>query len=170
MRCLAFLTFAAVSFLPAVALAADFNVTADSTTTSAYTINGQLNSTLNLRRGVSYTFQVTSPGHPFYIKTAAVAGTGDTYDTGVTNNGLTSGTLTFSVPANAPSSLFYQCSLHAAMTGGITITNPVPASDWVATLLLGVGLGAAGLVMIGRQLVRPRGVAKPSRRLDGSYP
>src|SRR5512143_1481954 len=55
------------------------------------------NPPLYLARGTSYTFDVsTSSGaHPFYIKTAAGAGTANAYGgTGLSANGITSATAT----------------------------------------------------------------------------
>src|SRR5258708_37455244 len=95
MRSLGLLAFVAAPFVPATALAADFTV---SGTFPTYTINGQGNPTLTLTRGQTYTFDVNASGHPFFIKTAQVTGSGSTFDTGVTNNGVTVGTLTFTVP------------------------------------------------------------------------
>lgn len=92
---------------------------------SAYRIGGVDNPNLNLVRGTTYTFNVTAPGHPFYIKTTRVTGTGSQYTSGVTGQGVTSGALTFVVPMDAPSTLFYQCSVHAGMGGTINITSPV---------------------------------------------
>ncbi|HEX4627996.1 MAG TPA: hypothetical protein VH137_04330, partial [Gemmatimonadales bacterium] len=93
-------------------------------------------------------------GHPFFIKTAQVTGTGSTWDEGVTNNGVTSGTLTFSVPADAPAGLFYQCSVHSVMTGPIaTAAAPVPASAPIALAVLAITLAGAGfLALRGRRL------------------
>lgn len=96
---------------------------------TAYRIDGVNNPTLNLVRGTTYTFNVSTPGHPFYIKTAAVTGTGSQYSDGVTGQSVTSGTLTFVVPVDAPSTLFYQCSVHLAMGGTINITSPVGVPD-----------------------------------------
>jgi len=85
------------------------------------------------------------------------AGTGGTFDEGVTNNGATSGTLTFTVPADAPSTLFYDCSIHPAMTGLLTITSPpVPASDVGTRSFLWVMLGVVGLAVLGRALTDRR--------------
>lgn len=90
---------------------------------SAYTINAASNPTLNLKRGSTYTFTVNASGHPFWIKTAAITGTGSAYSTGVTNNGAQVGTVTFTVPLDAPSTLYYICQLHSSMQGIINITN-----------------------------------------------
>ena len=83
------------------------------------------NPTLNLTRGQTYTFNVSAIGHPFYIKTVRITGTGSQYTTGVTNNGVESGTLTWVVASDAPSQLFYQCGVHSAMGGTINITGIV---------------------------------------------
>lgn len=97
----------------ASALAADFTVTANGT--SAYVINGVNNPTLTLQRGTTYTFAVNAIGHPFDIKTNNSTGTANRYNNGVTGQGVTSGTLTFAVPLDAPTPLHYNCELHAAM-------------------------------------------------------
>jgi hypothetical protein len=140
---------AAVLAFEGRAAADTFTVTA--TCCTAYTINAQANPTLTLARGSTYTFDVNTPGHPFYIKTTQVTGTGSTFDSGVTNNGATAATLTFAVPASAPATLFYQCSVHSPMTGTINVVSAaVPASNGrtlgllVALLVVG-GAAAAGL-------------------------
>ena len=88
---------------------------------SAYTINSSSNPTLTLERGGTYTFNVSASGHPFWIKTAQVTGTNSAYNTGVTNNGTESGTITFTVPNDAPSTLYYICQFHGSMTGTINV-------------------------------------------------
>jgi len=106
--------------------AVNYNVT--NTGSSAYVFNGgglasASNPALTLQRGKTYTFTLNVPGHPFLLKTANVAGTGSAYNDGVTNNGAISGVISFTVPANAPNTLFYICEFHSAMAGTITITN-----------------------------------------------
>ena len=105
--------------------ARNFNVTAPNA--SVYTIDGSNNPTLALLRGFTYTFTVNvAASHPFWIKTSQTTGTGNAYTGGITNNGLTSGVLTFSVPYNAPGTLYYICENHSAMTGTITISDAGP--------------------------------------------
>lgn len=79
---------------------------------------------LYLYKGFTYIFNnTTGNSHPFYIKTTPGTGTGNLYSTGVTNNGSISGNKTiFTVPMNAPATLYYQCSLHTNMVGTINIT------------------------------------------------
>jgi hypothetical protein len=133
--------------LSSPAAAADFIVT--SPTMSAYVINAQSNRGLSLTRGRTYTFDVDADGHPFWIKTIQETGTSSTFDTGVTNNGISVGTLTFTVPMNAPSPLYYQCQYHDQMTGLLTIVSPpVPAGTDLALGVLGAGLALAGLAAL----------------------
>jgi len=90
--------------------------------TGSYTIDGFSNPTLNLVRGQTYFFTVNASGHPFWIKTAAVAdATTSLYNTGVTNNGEDVGGITFTVPAGAPNTLYYICQFHSAMQGTLNI-------------------------------------------------
>jgi plastocyanin len=97
----------------------NYNVT--NSGASAYTINGASNPTLTLVRGQTYFFTVNASGHPFWIKTAATTGTGDQYNTGVTNNGDDVGGITFTVAAGAPNTLYYICQFHSSMQGTINI-------------------------------------------------
>ena len=90
---------------------------------ASYTINGANNPALTLQRGQTYTFNVNSSGHPFYIMSVQGVNTANAYTTGVTGNGAQTGTLTFTVPAGAPNTLYYDCSIHAGMTGTIAVTN-----------------------------------------------
>jgi hypothetical protein len=90
---------------------------------TAYLIDGVSNPTLTFCRGTSYVFAVNAPGHPFYIKTVQSTGTGNAYSSGVTGNGASTADVTFVVPADAPATLFYDCSIHAAMSGRIDIVD-----------------------------------------------
>lgn len=108
---------AAAVCLPAGTL----NVSASDNT--AYVIDSASNPTLTLCRGSTYTFALDAPGHPFYIKTVQGAGSDNAYDTGVTGNGTDVGNLIFAVPADAPATLFYDCSIHPPMTGLLRIVD-----------------------------------------------
>ena len=89
----------------------------------AYSIDGNSNPTLNLVRGNTYTFNVNATGHPFWIKTTAVTGTDSAYNDGVTNNGVAVGTISFTVPLYAPSTLYYICQIHSSMQGVLSISG-----------------------------------------------
>lgn len=81
-----------------------------------------------LYRGGTYTFSVSASGHPFYLTTdngtnfSSATYFGE-YTSGVTNSRTQSGNLTFTVPATAPATLYYQCGNHSAMRGAITIKD-----------------------------------------------
>ena len=83
-----------------------------------YASGSNADPTLVLYRGFTYQFNINAPGHPFFITNTP--GTGS-YSVGVANNGITSGIITFTVPMDAPSTLFYYCSVHGAMNGTINI-------------------------------------------------
>jgi hypothetical protein len=93
------------------------------TGTSAYVIDGASNAPLAFCRGQTYVFAVNATGHPVYIKTVQSTGTSGSYDTGVTGNGTDVGNVSFAVPSDAPATLFYDCSIHPAMTGTILIVD-----------------------------------------------
>src|SRR6056300_819579 len=79
-------------------------------------------------RGGTYTLNISATGHPIYLTTDNgtnySSGTyfGE-YTTGVTGSRTDSGTLTITVPSDAPDTLYYQCGNHSAMRGAITIKN-----------------------------------------------
>ena len=88
-----------------------------------YVINGSSNPTLEIAEGKTIVFNVNAPGHPFWIKSVSSTGTGNAYNTGVTNNGTDNGTITWTVPYNAPSTLYYNCQNHSSMSGSIDVKN-----------------------------------------------
>jgi hypothetical protein len=90
---------------------------------TAYLVDQVANPTLTFCRGSTYVFSVSATGHPFYIKTVRSNGTANAFAMGVTGNGTDSGDVTFMVPASAPNTLFYDCSIHAVMGGTIHIVN-----------------------------------------------
>ena len=57
--------------------------------------------------------------------------------TGVVNNGATSGSVTFTVPAAAPDQLFYQCGNHSSMNGLLSIVTP-PSPPTVKIVFINV--------------------------------
>ena len=106
--------------------------------TGAYTFSTHgdtANPTLTLYRGNTYKFALQVTGHPFYIMTepvkTGIAEDGSTsviYSTSVTGNGTQVGTLTFTVPNNAPDILYYQCGNHQAMQGVLQIKTITSAT------------------------------------------
>ena len=78
------------------------------------------NPTLYLTRGEKYLFNADVSGHPFEFR---VSNGGSAYSDGVTNNAAETGDIIFEVQMDAPTSLVYQCTNHAAMVGNIYIVE-----------------------------------------------
>ncbi len=90
----------------------------------AYRINDLPNPPVALVRGVTYIFAVNASGHPFWIKSMQSTGQSNAYMTiGLQGNGASEGNITFSVPMDAPDTLYYNCEFHPSMTGVINITS-----------------------------------------------
>ncbi len=99
-----------------------FNVTNIGST--SYVINGQTNPTLTVTRGVTYTFAVNVSGHPFWLQTQSGAYNSNIiYSSGVVGGGSTVGTITWRVPNDAPSTIFYVCKWHPSQNGQINVVN-----------------------------------------------
>lgn len=104
-----------------------YNVSNNGSTSYIFNGNGLSNNSnpsLTLTKGVTYTFNISASGHPFWINQTQGTGTSNAYSSGVSGNGTDSGTITFTVPSDAPSTLYYNCQIHAGMTGIITIVAP----------------------------------------------
>ena len=74
--------------------------------------------TLTIASGYTINFNVSAAGHPFYLKTVAGTGTGNTIS-GLDNNGTTNNTISWTPTATG--TFYYQCSLHGGMVGTITV-------------------------------------------------
>ena len=99
-----------------------FTVTVNS---SKYYIDGILSKSLILKKGYTYYFDSTDSNtnnHPLFIGTTSSGGSYTyEYTSGVTNSRTTTATLTFIVPSDSPSTLYYNCGNHSSMGGSITI-------------------------------------------------
>ena len=92
-------------------------------------INGGLTSSLELLRNVTYSFTQSDPtntGHEFRFSTTQ-DGThdgGTEYTTGVSASGTagTDGLIQFTVPNDAPDTLYYYCTVHSGMAGNSSVT------------------------------------------------
>lgn len=82
--------------------------------------------------GATIAFKLLATGHPFLIQTAAGANfntglihvsTTGVVSTGGAAQGKDSGTLYWKIPSSISGNYRYQCSLHGAMVGTITIKN-----------------------------------------------
>ncbi len=75
--------------------------------------------TIVLQRGLTYQFNIAAGGHPFRIATGV---SGPQYNVGVSANDISSGTIIWKVPMDAPTSLNYYCTIHpGTMFGTISI-------------------------------------------------
>ena len=92
---------------------------------SKYDIDGILTKSLTLKKGYTYYFDATDSttnNHPLFISTTSTGGSYTyEYTSGVTNSRTTTETLTFIVPSDSPSTLYYNCGNHVSMGGSITI-------------------------------------------------
>ena len=96
--------------------------------------------TITLIKGMTYYFSLNISGHPFHLQTSGNGYNSSnsytshssyisgylTHSSGVSDGnaqGKTSGILTFSVPYNAPDTLYYQCQYHSGMYGIFNIVN-----------------------------------------------
>ena len=90
-----------------------------------YYLDGTQTKSLNLK--ISYTYYFDSSdsstnSHPFFIGTTSGGGNyNGEYTSGVTNSRTTTGTLTFVVPSDSPTTLYYNCGNHSGMGGTITV-------------------------------------------------
>ena len=85
-----------------------------------YYVNGIQQGTIVLYRGFTYNFDLSSSTlayHPFKIGTSPE---GNEYTSGMSTTGSI---LTFTVPLDAPSSLYYYCDVHAGMGGSVSIES-----------------------------------------------
>ena len=114
------------NFIDTPSSTATYSVNVSASSNSDYTLSGSDRNgsvsgndpNLTINSGDTIYFNVNSPGHPFYIKTVQGTGTDNLVD-GVSNNGTTDGTVTWT--PTAPGTYYYQCSLHNGMYGVITV-------------------------------------------------
>lgn len=98
------------------------NVTNDGA--NAFLVDDVSNGTISVTRGADYEITVDALGHPFWIQSvAAPYSLDDVYSGGLVNNGTDSGVITWTVPLDAPDTLYYACELHAAMGGTINVID-----------------------------------------------
>ena len=106
-----------------------YTVTANGSSAYRFEGNGVVSSADNpdiyLIRGQKYRFINNSGGsHPFQIR---VSSGGSAYNTGVTNNGASSGNIDFAPTFDSPDQLVYQCTNHGSMVGNIYLRSAAGA-------------------------------------------
>jgi len=87
------------------------------------------NPVLKLYRGQTYTFNISSLGNPLSFKTSRSLGVTDRYViSGIDNYGVENGTITFTVPNNAPNLLYYQSETDMNVGGVVEIFDITEAT------------------------------------------
>ena len=95
----------------------------------AYVIDYKTNPTITVTRGNTYIFNLTLSGpYPFWIKTLPGTGTENPYNDGVTNNGAVTGQILWTVPQDAPDTLYYAASTDMNLGGTISVINATPGT------------------------------------------
>ena len=105
----------------------DYTINVTNVGTGAYSLSGTdrngavsgSNASLTFNNGDRVRFSVNADGHPFYVKTAQVTGTGSTAS-GVTSNGSESGNVDWTI--GSAGTFYYICQFHGAMTSTITVS------------------------------------------------
>lgn len=104
-----------------------------SKTSYTVTVNGTSaeNQSLQLVRNLTYVFDVIALGNPFAIHTLpGVTSTIARYSGGnISGQGVITGALSFTVPANAPNQLYYQSETNFAVFGRIDVIPFVSQPD-----------------------------------------
>ena len=92
-----------------------------------YYVDGTEIKSLSLKKGFTYYFNVddsSTNSHPLFIGTSSGGGNYiNEYSSGITNSRATSGILSFTVPTDAPPTLYYNCGLHSNMGAEISIVD-----------------------------------------------
>ena len=88
--------------------------------------------TIYVHRGEKYKFTNNMGAHPFQIQREFQNTSGTAYNDGITNNGVSNGTLEWDVQFDSPDVLYYQCTSHQNMSGKIEVVT--------------AGIGTAGSV------------------------
>jgi len=108
------------------------NYTITNVNSSSYNWDGVGNNpTITLFRGETYKFYVSASegqggiDYPFFIRTQPVETIANTFDynKGVINNGDSVGNITFTVPYDAPNTLYYTSQINNTLSGRFFIIN-----------------------------------------------
>jgi hypothetical protein len=119
---------------------------------------------LVLGRGISYRFNVNISGHTFYLTTDPTGGSLSqvgALSSGVTNNNIASGTLTFAPSAANPDLCWYMCDIHSDMGWQIHLVNTPLAGSLSAT-------ASSGLASFSGLAILPAG-AQTLKFTSGSF-
>jgi len=146
----------------------------DNAGNKGYAFNGNLaqNPTLELYRGQTYIFDVSTPGLPFTIRTSRLIESDNEYSTGITNSGVDNGVVTFTVPINAPDRLYYVAETDVNTGGTFRIAEiESNTSIDVATDILGkkTYTSANGTELMNGMKLNFTGTVTPEKYATGSW-
>ena len=111
-----------------------YNISVSAVSSSNYILsgtdrNGSVSGndpTVTVTAGDTINFNISAPGHPFYIKTVYVGGSGSQVSTGTISGtqGTTNSTLSWNTSGVSAGTYYYVCSPHASfgMGGSIVVT------------------------------------------------
>ncbi len=138
-----------------------------------FTPNGSsINPVLRLYRGHTYTFEINSPGNPFSLKTDRSPGSLNRYEVGGLDHAVEQGTITVTIPEDAPTTLFYQSESDISVGGVIEVYDVTEATyldienDVLGKKYYTLGNGTA---LSNGMLVEFIGKVKPASYETGSY-
>ena len=104
-----------------------------------FTPDGMTNNpVITLYKGCTYYFNINSEGNPFSIKTSRVEGPLERYtNIGLTNNTIETGVITFTVPVDGLTTLYYVNENNANAGGVLLIADPLTSGtiDVESTIL-----------------------------------
>jgi hypothetical protein len=90
----------------------------------------QANPSLKVVRGETYEFNLNVTGDPFRIVTVdAPYSAGNEYTDGISSPGAESGSWTWTVPNDAPDTLYYYSENDASKEGNITVVDTAPVAE-----------------------------------------
>ena len=96
---------------------------------AGYVIDGVQGKELTLIRGVTYSFNINAPNHPFVFTTSPAGGPANgtqVITTGVTNSGAVNGIVTFTPSASTPNLVYYNCGNHNNMGWKVNVVDQQP--------------------------------------------
>jgi alpha-tubulin suppressor-like RCC1 family protein len=87
-----------------------------------------------------------SASHPFYIKTAAVTGTGSQASNVSNNGGSAGGVITWVTQPGDAGTYYYQCGTHAAMVGTITVLSNTQGTEKILDISTGYETASIAII------------------------
>jgi hypothetical protein len=130
------------------------------------------NPRLTLYRGMTYKFTINTPGKQFCIKTDKVTGDSYFYNIGVSQQKISSGTITFTVPFESPDLLYYLDNLDLNTLGIFDIKDKIEASSLdVEAEIVGKATytSSAGIELINGLKLNFSGQVTPSEYSSGFW-